>query len=40
VELPVSAVYSKLETDSLKQVFIESAILIRAYIIEATQTNF
>lgn len=39
VELPVSSVYSKLETDSLKRVFIESAILIRADIIETTQTN-
>lgn len=39
VEIPVSSVYSKLETDSLKRVFIESAILIRAEIIETTQTN-
>ncbi|MER2076568.1 LutC/YkgG family protein [Psychrobacillus psychrotolerans] len=39
VEIPVSSVYSKLETDSLKRVFIESAILIRADIIETTQTN-
>lgn len=39
VELPVSSVYSKLETNSLKRVFIESAILIRADIIETTQTN-
>ena len=39
VELPISSVYSALETKSLKQVFIESARLIRADIIETTQTN-
>ena len=39
VDLPISSVYSALETNSLKQVFIESAILIRAEIIETTQTN-
>ena len=39
IELPISSVYSALETKSLKQVFIESARLIRADIIETTQTN-
>jgi len=39
VELPISSVYSALETNSLKEVFIESARLIRADIIETTQTN-
>ena len=39
IELPISSVYSALATNSLKQVFIESAILIRAEIIETTQTN-
>ena len=39
VELPISSVYTALKTDSLKQVFIESAKLIRADIIETTQTN-
>jgi L-lactate dehydrogenase complex protein LldG len=40
VELPISSVYTALKTNSLKQVFIESAKLIRADIIETTQTNF
>lgn len=39
VELPISSVYSALKTNSLKQVFIESAKLIRADIIETTQRN-
>lgn len=39
VDLPISSVYSILETNSLKQVFIESAKLIRAEIIETTQIN-
>lgn len=39
IELPISSVYSALETNSLKQVFIESAKLIRADIVETTQTN-
>ncbi|MER2171185.1 MAG: helix-turn-helix domain-containing protein, partial [Psychrobacillus psychrodurans] len=39
VELPISSVYSAIKTNSLKQVFIESAKLIRADIIETTQTN-
>ena len=39
VDLPISSVYRVLETNSLKQVFIESAKLIRAEIIETTQTN-
>lgn len=39
VDLPISSVYRILETNSLKQVFIESAKLIRAEIIETTQTN-
>lgn len=39
VDLPISSIYSALETNSLKQVFIESSKLIRAEIIETTQTN-
>ncbi|WP_144513344.1 lactate utilization protein C [Bacillus sp. FJAT-22090] len=39
IELPVSNVYSAIETNSLKQVFIESAKLIRAEIIETTSSD-
>lgn len=39
VELPISTVYRELETHSLKQVFIESAKLIRAEIVETTPTD-
>lgn len=39
IEGPVSSVYSAIDTNSLKQVFIESAKLIRAEIIETIPTN-
>ncbi|MFJ8065497.1 lactate utilization protein C [Psychrobacillus sp. NPDC096426] len=39
IERPVSNVYCAIETGSLKQVFIESAKLIQAEIIETTPSN-
>ncbi|WP_277586512.1 hypothetical protein [Psychrobacillus antarcticus] len=39
IELPISSVYSALNKNLLTQVFIESSKLIRADIVETTQTN-
>lgn len=39
VALPISTVYSAIKTNSLKQVFIESAKLIRAEIVETTSND-
>ena len=39
IALPISSVYNDIETHSLKQVFIESAKLIRAEIVETTPSH-